>query len=212
MLSIVRQNPFNDGSHYWYYVLQGPIDVRDAPSLSIDTLPPPPSLTVSLIFATRRPDSISEDYMAVPQPIESNVFNMDIKSFTNRFSAEQAINSMFMNTLTGRSLSLERRFWTVTTVSESIRRYFHGSMISGTSLDANIIFQLVVVDHEMDGSSLHEEMEEDEEEHFRQEFSEDLLEDEEESFEDHEVGYPSDEVPLACESTVIPSSQSVFWG
>ncbi|KAJ0970774.1 hypothetical protein J5N97_018733 [Dioscorea zingiberensis] len=181
MFSIIRRNPFNDGSH-WYYELQGPIDVRDAPSLSIDTLPPLPSLIVSLIFSTQtifctRPGP-GLARAQPPRPIETREFTMDIKSFTNQLSADLDIYYMFMDTMTGRSLSLQRRLWMVTTLSESIRRYFHGSSISST-LDANIIFQLDVVDE-----ILHEEIEE--EEHFMQENPEEWLEDEEEFPDDVE--------------------------
>ncbi|KAJ0970770.1 hypothetical protein J5N97_018729 [Dioscorea zingiberensis] len=179
MFSIVRRNPFNDGSH-WYYELQGPIDVRDAPSLSIDTLPPLPSLIVSLIFSTQTIFCTRPGPGLVraqpPRPIETREFTMDIKSFTNQSSADLDIYYMFMDTMTGRSLSPQRRLWMVTTLSESIRRYFHGSSISST-LDANIIFQLDVVDE-----ILHEEIEE--EEHFMQENPEEWLEDEEEEFPD----------------------------
>ncbi|KAJ0970800.1 hypothetical protein J5N97_018759 [Dioscorea zingiberensis] len=179
MFPVVGINPFNDDSH-WYYALHEPMQVSGARSLSITSLPPTPSFTIRLLFATQ---IINWTMPGSTLPTESKVFTMDIKSFTNRFSADQAIYSMFMNTMTGRSLSPERRLWMVTTLSESIRRYFHCSMISSTStLDANIVFQLDV--DEMDGSFLHEEVEEEEEEevHFRRHLQEESFEDHEEEF------------------------------
>ncbi|KAJ0970798.1 hypothetical protein J5N97_018757 [Dioscorea zingiberensis] len=151
------------------------MDARSLSNIATHPPPPPPSLTICLIFATRtifytRSGSIS-DYMT-PQPTESKVFTMDINSFTNQFSASEAINSMFMNTMTGSSFSLERRLWLATTISQTIRCQVF-------TLDADHFFHLEVVDETVE-YLLHEDIEQ-AEEHFRQDLQE------ESSFEDHEV-------------------------
>ena len=118
---IVRQSPFSDDPD-WYYILHSPSGNLDLCRLYADGPQPTPSLAIDLNFVTQTISSFRNysDEQELPSTTETKRFMLDIREFNQRFSAEQVINSMFMNTSTGRTLSIERRRWLVSDISDHI--------------------------------------------------------------------------------------------
>ncbi|XP_039121376.1 uncharacterized protein LOC120258097 [Dioscorea cayenensis subsp. rotundata] len=104
----VRQSPFSDDPN-WFYTIHRPLGNLDLSRLGPNSHPPPPSLTIDLNFGSQMiSNSINFDEHGLILTTETKRFMLDIQEFNQRFSAELAINTMFMNTSTGAALSVER--------------------------------------------------------------------------------------------------------
>ena len=104
---IVRQSPFSDDPDR-YYMLHSPSGNLDLHRFYADSPPPPPSLTIDLNFVTQTISGFRNysNEQEVPSMTETKRFMLHIREFNQLFSAEQVINSMFMNTSTGRTLPI----------------------------------------------------------------------------------------------------------
>ncbi|XP_039132280.1 E3 ubiquitin-protein ligase CIP8-like [Dioscorea cayenensis subsp. rotundata] len=117
---LVRQSPFSHDPN-WFYMIHSPLGNLDLHRLEPNIQPPPPSLTIDLNFGSQLISSfINSNQHELTSTTETKTFILDIQEFNQRFSAELAINTMFMNTSTGATLPIERRRWMVADIANVI--------------------------------------------------------------------------------------------
>ncbi|KAH7672760.1 Zinc finger RING/FYVE/PHD-type protein [Dioscorea alata] len=141
--SLVRQSPFSHDPN-WFYTIHSPLANLDLHRLEPNIQPLPPSLTIDLNFGTQTISSfINSAQHELTSTTETKRFILDIQEFNQRFSAELAINTMFMNTSTGATLTIERRRWMVADIANVIVSFVRDGICVAYN---EIFFDLDVVD------------------------------------------------------------------
>ncbi|XP_039121378.1 probable E3 ubiquitin-protein ligase RHG1A [Dioscorea cayenensis subsp. rotundata] len=144
----VRQSPFSDDPN-WFYTIHSSLGNLDIHHVFTDNTPPPPPLTIDLKFTTYTFSSFTNlAEQPLPLTTETKRFMLDIQDFNQRFSAEQTINSMIRNTSTGATLSIERRRWMVSDISNFMMSFVRDGY---NEIFINLDVVELVPDEDLDG-------------------------------------------------------------